>query len=160
MSEETPKQLVQRFLAAMNAHDVNAAKACLAKDFVRYGSDMNWAGMPCSEYLGLWDNFFEPFPDLKWDIQTIVAEGDQVAVSLIESATMTRVWHHRGRELQPNGKAYEIHTGLFMTVRDGVIQHYKYIGNATPNKGFMDVYGDLLGGNLPEITRPLIHVED
>jgi len=124
-------EVVERFAGAMS-HDLETMAACLDDGFLRYGVETGWQSMSKSTYMAMADNFVVPFPDCRWEITDLVADGRRVAVQLIESGTFTEPWTVGDVAVAPNGVRYEMRGAVFFTVNDrNLISEYTYIHSGT-----------------------------
>lgn len=130
----SPKAVVQKFIDAYNSNDLEAAASLLAEDFERYSiSTKSWEPMEKQAWMDMWTNFYPAFPDFHWEVLSMVADGDTVAVEVIESATFTGTWVlPTGKTIEPTGKGYASHTSTFFKInQDGRIQNFRqYTGLA------------------------------
>jgi steroid delta-isomerase-like uncharacterized protein len=86
MSTEQNKELVRRMYAALDGHDLGAVESIFAADWV----NIDPALPPLRGHGGarqLIGMFAEAFPDFSTTIETLVAEGDLVAVRCTHEAT-------------------------------------------------------------------------
>jgi steroid delta-isomerase-like uncharacterized protein len=86
MSIEQNKELVRQMYAALDGHDTGGIESIFAADWV----NIDPALPPLHGYDGarqLIGMFAEAFPDFSTTIETLVAEGDLVAVRCIHEAT-------------------------------------------------------------------------
>ena len=97
MTLEENKSVVIKMFQAINKQDIDAVEELMRHDFVVHmqGKMQGWAASRKS----LRDEF-SAFPDLKVEVESIVAEGDMVCVRLNETAT--HVGEYRG--LTPTGR--------------------------------------------------------
>ena len=74
----------------------------------------------------MWERFVVAFPGIKWEVTSMVASGNTVAIEVIETATFTKPWAMPGITIQPTGKGYSSRNSLFFQVnKDGLIQNYR-----------------------------------
>jgi predicted ester cyclase len=125
--EAAAVDVVERFAGAMS-HDLPTMAACLDDGYLRYGVETGWQPMTKTMYMAMADNFVVPFPDCRWEITDLVADGRRVAVQLIESGTFTEPWTVGDVTVPPNGVRYEMRGAVFFTVNDrDLISEYTYI---------------------------------
>lgn len=87
-------QVVQEFVAAINAHDVNRLKSVLAEDFIfRPEGDVR---LPAPAYIGTVVALTTGFPDFTLTANTYQIEGDQVVVPMQDNEAT-----HTGRFAYP-----------------------------------------------------------
>ncbi|MFI7040805.1 ester cyclase [Microbispora rosea] len=106
--------VVDRMLAAMNAHDLDAVLRCFAPGAVVVGPEME-AGDPeeiGSYILQMW----EGFPDLRFTLWGKVSHGDALATEMQAAGT------HRGPYLIVDGQVLPP-TGRFTSVRSSWFWH-------------------------------------
>jgi predicted ester cyclase len=68
----------------------------------------------------------EGIPDLKWEIQDLVIEGNRIAARLIDTGTPQREW----LGLAPTGASVTFSECAFYEVRDGRFKHMWYMMDA------------------------------
>ncbi|MEU8175031.1 nuclear transport factor 2 family protein [Microbispora hainanensis] len=100
--------VVDRMLAAMNAHDIDAVLRCFAPDAVAVGPEMEAGNLDeiASYILQMW----EGFPDLRLTLSERIGHGDALATELLATGT------HRGPYLIADGQVLPP-TGRFTTLR-------------------------------------------
>jgi predicted ester cyclase len=101
--------------------------AYLANDFVRFSTTSEtWGPMSKEDWRDMSVRFYLAFPDEKWEVLSMVASGDAVAVEVIESGTFTKPWDMPGIRIQPTGKGYRSRNAAFFQVnKNGLIQNYR-----------------------------------
>jgi ketosteroid isomerase-like protein len=78
-ADQGPAVVVERLLAAINAHDLEAMVACFAEDFVN-----EWPAHPQRGFRGSqqvrrnWSQIFAGVPDLRARLPRIAVDGDTV----------------------------------------------------------------------------------
>ncbi len=131
MSEksEQNKELVRRFMAAINRGDIDAFDQLCAQDYVWRGVDPEGIG----EAKGLpafkeaVRSFLRAMPDLKVEIVEMVAEDAAVATHLLESG------HHTGEPwlgVEPRGALVEWHAYDIYHVRDGKLATESFLDDS------------------------------
>jgi predicted ester cyclase len=68
----------------------------------------------------------EAIPDLRWEIQDLVIEGDRIAARLLDTGTPTKAW----LGLEPTGFAVTFVECAFYRIRDGRIEASWYLMDA------------------------------
>jgi predicted ester cyclase len=106
------KHLVQEFLEAWNAHDVDRACACIGDTC--NGGGHEGARRELTAFLGA-------FPDLAITLEEILAEDDRVATRITMRAT------HKGQfgQIVPTGKPVVMKASHIFHCADGrIVQRY------------------------------------
>jgi len=127
-SKMTPEEVVRAFIKAYNKGDVDGIEACLADDFVRFSTTSKaWEPMSKADWRDMAVRFYAAFPDEKWEVLSLVASGDTVAVENIETGTFTKQWDMMpGLTIQPTGNGYRSRNAVFFKVnKNGLIQNYR-----------------------------------
>ncbi len=136
-AQTSPRDVVKAYIQAYNRNDVNTAKQLVAPDFVRYSNlAQKWTPMPLNEWADMWTSFGAAFPDFRWEVQSMVAEGQIVVVEVIEKGTFTNTWVLPNKyKIKPTGKAYASRNAIAFYVENGLIQKY----NQYAGLGFLQV---------------------
>jgi predicted ester cyclase len=79
-----------------------------------------------SEILGALQMHTEGIPDLVWELQDLVVEGDRIAARLVDRGTPAREW----LGIAPTGASVEFTECAFYRVRDGRIESAWYLMDA------------------------------
>lgn len=116
-NRELARQLIEDDL---NTGDVAAAERIVADAFVDH---TNPPGLQrgLEGHRGIVDIFHAAFPDVRWTIDDMVAEGDRVAMRLTMTGT------HRGDffGISPTGKRVEVGGTHIVRIEDGrVAEHW------------------------------------
>ena len=120
-SLEANKALVQRlFLEDLSDSTLDVAAALFHPDFFDH---TNPPGMQhgLAGHKAIVDLFFASFPDMRWEIHDLIAEGDRVAARTTMRAT------HRGEffGIPATGAAVEVTGTHVLRIADGkVIEHW------------------------------------
>jgi predicted ester cyclase len=79
--------LVARYVAAFNAHDVNALADVIAEKYVQHNgrTGQGLAGLQAAV-----KGYFETFPDMHMQLDDLIADGDKVVARVTLTATHTR----------------------------------------------------------------------
>jgi steroid delta-isomerase-like uncharacterized protein len=131
MSVEANKAVVrEHFERVWSSGIAEAVAETLAPDYVGY--DPNSAGTIYGQdgYLKATTAFRAAFPDARFTIEELIAEGDRVVVRLVLRATQSEAWH----DGVPNGKAISV---------DGVIIYRLANGMIAASWGLFNVLGML-----------------
>src|SRR4029453_11168779 len=92
MPAEDPRAVIRRWVAAWNAQDLDAAEELLAPEFVRHDANLPDVVGPQAERQLIAGNL-AAFPDLHFEIEQLIADGDLVAARYLVQGT------HRGEFL-------------------------------------------------------------
>jgi predicted ester cyclase len=114
MPAEDPKAVIRRWVEAWNAQDLDAAEELLAPEFVRHDANLPDVVGPRAERQHIADNL-AAFPDLHFEIEQLIAEGDLVTARYLVAGHPPRgvpghPWqrpagdHPGGGELPPGGR--------------------------------------------------------
>lgn len=114
--------VVEAYLAAWNAHDINAAASHFADNVVYYDSSV---GTPVegkeAATTGVVASFINAVPDLKWVMRgEPVASGDQVAFEWEFSGTNTGAW---GDGTAAANKPFSFTGASIFEIKGGAIVH-------------------------------------
>ncbi len=96
----TPQERVAvSFFDAFSSHDLNAMDRVLSNDFVFEGPIAS-PGAPIDKQRGrqLNEGYLAAFPDLRYEVQQIISQGDTVCVRWVATGT------HTGPLRAPNGQ--------------------------------------------------------
>ena len=100
MERQEVKQLSDRLHTFFNAHDVTGLASMFAPGFKTHTTTAPGGVMDREAYLGMWQMTWSAFPDLRYDIEAELIDGDTVVLRVALTGT------HRGEYLglQPTGK--------------------------------------------------------
>jgi predicted ester cyclase len=117
MPVEENKAIVCRFFEAFEADDHDALRAVLAPDMTAHLPGDS-EPMDRDAFLGIVHGWSEAFSDLRFSVESQIAEGDTVA-----NRVTIRGVHDRGRffDREPTGKALAITVLTTERIKDGVI---------------------------------------
>ena len=112
MSAEENKALVRHVVEYWNQRDLDGYLSLLAPEYVEHLPDGDVRLEELKQYAG---TFFNAFPDIKFTIEDIVAEGDMVAVRIRWRGT------HRGEfmGISPSGNKINITNAIFIKIANG-----------------------------------------
>ncbi|MBP2702973.1 ester cyclase [Microbispora sp. RL4-1S] len=112
------KAVVQKLVDAWNVRDVAEMMRYWAPDMVHHGRD---GAMPAGQVSSEMQRFIAAFPDIRIDVEEMVAERDLVSTRLTVSAT------HSGPYLNipPTGRAVQCALMGQLRIVDGkVVEHW------------------------------------
>jgi steroid delta-isomerase-like uncharacterized protein len=112
-AQDDNKRVVQAYVAAFNAGDIEALRALFTPDAVIYGV---LGGGPFDVAAAIWRELHAAF-GLTLEVVDLVAEGDVVAARYLDRGTSRGPF--RGQE--PTGKSYETVAMEWFVFRDGKI---------------------------------------
>jgi ketosteroid isomerase-like protein len=102
---------VERYLAALNAHDADAVAAAVTTDFVNEHTSARGVSVtgraPYRERL---DGFLATFTELRYEVEDRIVDGDRAAVPYTLTARV-------------DGRPVRIRGMFRFTVRDGLVAH-------------------------------------
>ena len=120
------ERVVQKIIKAVNRHDVDAEMEYMAEDMT-YVND----SVGTSDKNGFRDAlvmFYAAFPDVKYQVNQMVSEGDTVVVELTVTGT------HKGEFLgvPPTSKKINTHLAVVMELEAGKVKRWRtYTDTAT-----------------------------
>jgi C-1 hydroxylase len=85
MPADDPTAVIRRWVEAWNAQDLDAAEELLAPEFVRHDANLPDVVGPQAERQHIADDL-TAFPDLHFEIEQLIAEGDLVAAHYLGAA--------------------------------------------------------------------------
>jgi steroid delta-isomerase-like uncharacterized protein len=100
VSEEGNKQVVLSYVDAFNRGDMDALRKLFTDEALIYGV-LGWGGL--DKVIPIWRELHEAFA-IQLQVESIIAEGDTVAVRYTERGTSVSSFRGAG----PTGKSYEI----------------------------------------------------
>jgi steroid delta-isomerase-like uncharacterized protein len=112
----TPKETVIDYWRAWSEHKIAEMIALLAPDFTSRSSLSQ--GRPVGKDLLVigFKMFDKALPDLKEEVITIIAEGNNVSCQVIETATFTHAMELPVGVIQPTNRSYKLPVGAFFRV--------------------------------------------
>ena len=126
MSLETNKQICRDYFKAFLARDAAWMEKHVAKTFVRHDPGLDFEVRGPQGVLQLHDVLMPAFPDMKLDLEDLVAEGEKVLVRLLIRATHTGPLGTMGA----TGKPIRVAVLDIFQIRDGVlIEHWAQLDN-------------------------------
>lgn len=101
----------------LNGHDVSAIESLFADNFVRYDADVPDVLLGRKGMSFVTDYYRSAFPDLKYAVEDVIAEGDRVVTRWTATGTQQGAF----RLLAPTGKRVTWSGVTIWQVRDGKI---------------------------------------
>jgi steroid delta-isomerase-like uncharacterized protein len=112
--QEANKAVVRKYVSAFNQGDTETLQQLFAPDALIYGV-LGWGKI--LEVVPVWQELHAAFA-IELNIESIIAEGDTVAVRYTERGTFRRPF--RGKE--PTGRSYELVAMEWFVLRKGRIE--------------------------------------
>lgn len=126
--ETSPATIARGYFEAVAQRDVNAMASFWepgALDVIHGVAEMR-----VPDDLRTWfDNLFTSFPDFRFEILDVIAEGEKTAVHWHATGTFNGTTRFEG--LDPNGARVDIQGCDVLTIRNGRIQHNDAYMNGT-----------------------------
>lgn len=117
LAEEQNKQVVRQYIEAFNRQDTERLGQLVSSTNQSFAFSGMHTSMDWNRTQQFFAVFWTAFPDLSAKIEDIVAEGDKVAIRVLNTGT------HKGdfQGIPPTGKKVSFEGRDFMTLRDGKI---------------------------------------
>ena len=117
LAEEQNKQVVRQYIEAFNRQDTERLGQLVSSTNQSFQFSGMHTSMDWNRTQQFFAVFWTAFPDLSAKIEDIVAEGDKVAIRVLNTGT------HKGdfQGIPPTGKKVSFEGRDFMTLRDGKI---------------------------------------
>lgn len=132
--QSTPKAIVREFFDAYQDQDPEAVRATLTEDFVHRNHpavepDGSWLYGDLDDidrYLEVEFAYFNVFPDLEYELDIVLAEGNLVACRWTSTATHSGSWNGNGPEsvmesVEPTGETVSFAGLNIFRIEDGKI---------------------------------------
>jgi predicted ester cyclase len=147
---EANKATIRRLVDAHNRHDASGAAACFDASGTNHGRTAGPSGME-----RIYRSLYSTFPDYHWEIQLLIAEGDSLALHVIQTGT------HRGipelpvlggliQKVAPTGKPVSVPNIHLYQMKDGLILTHQAVRD---DLGMMQQLG-LLPEATQDVSRP------
>jgi steroid delta-isomerase-like uncharacterized protein len=115
--EERNKEVVRQAIRALNERDLDR--------FFSYHTDDTMSHevyfpkpLTRDEFRAFLEEFLDAYPDARIETQTMVAQGDFVAIENVFTATFAKPL----KGMQPTGKTFTIREGVFFELKDGKVR--------------------------------------
>jgi steroid delta-isomerase-like uncharacterized protein len=127
--DTTPKAVVTAYFDALARHDLDAIQAAWADDGVCHMAGQPDADGPAA-VRAWWAEFFGSSPDLRFAVEELIAEGDQVAVRWTARGTFAGPGSLQG--IEPTYARLDLDGLDLFTLRDGqIVSEYAYTDGMT-----------------------------
>lgn len=137
-NETTKKEnidLIMRWVDAANEHDVKKIAATLHEDYEYDFSNTLFKGK--ENAIKAWKAFLEGIPDMKYEVQQIIAEGEFVVARLRMTGTQTgplvfEGFDNSNKPIPASNKKIDIPTCSVYHIKDGkILKLIRYWDSAT-----------------------------
>ena len=117
LAEEQNKQVVRQYIEAFNRQDIERLGQLVSSTNQSFQFSGTHSSMDWNRTKQFYAAFWSAFPDLSAKIEETVAEGDKVAIRVINTGT------HKGefQGIPPTSKKVSFEGRDFLTLRDGKI---------------------------------------
>jgi steroid delta-isomerase-like uncharacterized protein len=117
-----PEETVRNYWRAWSEHNLDHLLALLAPDFISRSSLSQGRPANKDRIAAGFKMFDKALPDLKEEIVSVIAEGNNVACQIIETATFTGPMELPSETIAPTNRAYALPVGSFFRLdQDGLI---------------------------------------
>lgn len=105
-TETANKEVARRTIDLLNRQDLEALAELFVPDVVAHVRSFSWELQNREELQAFFMDLYDAFPDIWWEIEDVLAEGDTVFVRFTTSGT------HAGRlatvDVEPTGEPVEV----------------------------------------------------
>jgi steroid delta-isomerase-like uncharacterized protein len=123
MSNDELKGLGEKWLDAVNRHDVEAAVALCAEDIQNHAATAEAQG--ASGIRTIMTKLLQAFPDLRYHREDLLADGDRVVMRVKMTGTNTGPLAFSRFPLPASGKSFETEQIHIMRVANGkFVEHW------------------------------------
>lgn len=144
MTEDPNKQVVRRFYEELwNRGNLDAADELVASDYVRHDLRPGDAPPGPAGQKAVAQKFRAAFPDVKLQVESLVAEGDLVAARWTMFGTHTGAWG----DIAPTGRSVRFSGVNFFRIAD---QKIAEIWNVRDDLGLREQLGAAVYAGFPE----------
>ncbi|MGZ3417332.1 MAG: ester cyclase [Polyangiales bacterium] len=119
---ETNKALIETLMARMNAHDVEGACALAAEGLVNHAAIPEAQGRAGLERIAR--KVLEAFPDVKYDVKDLLADGDRVVCRAKMSGTHEGDLQFKNMPLAATGRRVEAEQIAIYRISEGRVVEY------------------------------------
>ncbi len=134
------EQVVRKYFDGMNVHDANRLATTMTDDYIESGFLPNLP--PSNKQQSIENNkgFFQAFPDINFQIESMAVQGDQVTANMRVSGT------HKGTLQGPHpvpatGKRFSVPDKVVMTIRGARVAAFRFESpaNGGPAEAFKQI---------------------
>jgi C-1 hydroxylase len=127
MSEEQNKQIALSLFEALNARDLSLWSQHLAEDYIAEHPGVSVL-LNKTRSVGYNQRFVTAFPDIHFEVLSVLAEGDQVLIHWMGSGTHTeRLATLTGETIPPTRRSVRVSGTELSEVRDGkIVRDWSY----------------------------------
>ncbi|MGW0434686.1 ester cyclase [Micromonospora sp. NPDC003197] len=118
MSTEELRDFYLRYVDLANKREFDRMVDFAHEEVIMNGTPVKMADMVAEFYKHI-----DAVPDLHWELQDLVVEGDQVAARLIDTGTPVQEWNG----LTPTGASVSITETAFYRVENGRFKYMSYL---------------------------------
>ncbi|MFD6026529.1 ester cyclase [Streptomyces griseoluteus] len=111
----------ERYLEALNAHEFGGTG-----EFIADRTTLNGEPATRDDILALQRHDVEAVPDLRWELEELLVDGDRLAARLVNTGTPVQEW----LGVPPTGASFEIAEYAVYQVRDGRFVHMAALRDA------------------------------
>ncbi|MEU5906109.1 ester cyclase [Micromonospora sp. NPDC047467] len=121
MTTQELRDFYLRYVELANKREFDSMADFAHEEVIMNGTPVKMADMVAEFYKHV-----DAVPDLHWEIQELIVEGDRVAARLIDTGTPVQEWNG----LAPTGKSVRFAETAFYQVQDGKFKHMWYLMDA------------------------------
>ncbi|MEV7200353.1 ester cyclase [Streptomyces griseoluteus] len=111
----------ERYLEALNAHEFDGTG-----EFIADRTTLNGEPATRDDILAVQRHDVEAVPDLRWQLEELLVDGDRLAARLVNTGTPVQEW----LGVPPTGASFEIAEYAVYQVRDGRFVHMAALRDA------------------------------
>ncbi|MFF7967822.1 ester cyclase [Streptomyces sp. NPDC007903] len=121
MSDSDLRAFYERYLKALNAHEFDGMG-----EFIADRTTLNGEPATRGDLLAVQRHDVDAVPDLHWELQELLFDGDRLAARLVNTGTPVKEW----LGVRPTGASFEIVEYAIYQVRDGRFVHMAALHDA------------------------------
>ncbi|MFD9869929.1 ester cyclase [Streptomyces niveus] len=121
MSDAELRNFFQRYIDALNAHEIHRMSEFIHDEVV-----MNGDPVTRNDVIAALEGHIDAVPDFTWRVKDLAIDGDRVAARLFNKGTPAKEWYG----VAPTGATVEYAEYAFHKVRDGRFYEMNYLIDA------------------------------
>ncbi len=121
MSATKLREFYERYLTALNAHEFDGMD-----EFINDRTTLNGEPATRDDLLTVQKQDVDAVPDLHWELQELLFDGNRIAARLINRGTPVKDW----LGIAPTGASFEIIEYAVYEIRDGRFVHMTALHDA------------------------------